>query len=548
MVFFKHILVILMFFPFVVKSQDTTFVKSLKIPFFADNVTSDGNVLFIRSADSIYGWKNSKLEFVSEAKLKYSWYNSSNGRPVFTHTKDIPKLFGVNPNIQHLIPGLYNGKITSTRIDDELYLSYNGVVLQYEIQSNIQRFLRGVSVRHIFSETSGIRVISTYSGVFVDLKQNKITDSTFNNPIVQYSSGSFTEIDNRYFLCQDDLLEFDYESQKMIRQIITDGQPRFRQLFKFNGSVYSLMTKGVNILNIDSFEFEQSLLRNEEITSYEIMDSIVVLGSRTNGIYTIDTSSNLTRLNAPKNINDIIIYNKNLLLCTDNGLYSLNLETGDYKQLTTEKYLHTIVKYKNGVIYSGDRGLYWFSGNQSTSIVKGVEFNKLALTINSNNLYAGSINGLYRISVSDLQLLTNESSNKPINKSDSEVKNEFNFYWILVLFSILILGVFGYLHLQKQYNKKTQQKSREKITLSTVKLSIYQNESIKSVEDIARHFNTSVSQVNRRLKLQDATPLKCLKETKREIVTQMHQDGKSIEEMVKRVGYSKRYIREKFLS
>lgn len=547
MVFSKHILVLLMLFAFNANSQDTTFIKSLEVPIYVDNVTTDGKTLYIKSGDSIYGLINSKLAFVSKGKLRYSWYNSSNEKPVFTHTIDIPKSFGVSRKIQHLIPGRYNGKITSTRVENDLYISYNGTILHYEIQSNIQRFLKGVSVRHIYSEPSGIQVFSTYSGVFVDLKRNKINENTFKNPIVNYSSGSFSKINNRYFLCQDDLLEFDSETRKIKRQIITDGQPRFRQLFKFDGKVYSLMTKGVNILNIENFEFEQYLLPNEEVTSYEIIDNIIVLGSRENGLYILDTAFNLKRLKAPKNINDITNYKGNLLLCTDNGLYNLDLKTGSYKQLTTERYLHTIVKFKNGVIYSGDRGLYWYNGTQSTSLVKDVEFNKLALMINSNDLYAGSINGLYRISVSDLQLLTNESSNKPIKRSAPQVNHESNYYWIAALFLILISSLLGYLYIRKKYSQKAIIESREKITLSSVKLSIYQNESIKSVEDIARHFNTSVSQVNRRLKLEKTSPLKCLKETKREIVIQMSKDGKSIEEMAKRVGYSNRYIREKFL-
>ena len=57
-----NLVLFLMFFVFNAKSQDTTFIKSLETPFYVDNVTSDGNNLFIRSADSIYIWKKSKLE------------------------------------------------------------------------------------------------------------------------------------------------------------------------------------------------------------------------------------------------------------------------------------------------------------------------------------------------------------------------------------------------------------------------------------------------------------------------------------------------------
>lgn len=534
------------------KSQDTNYVKSIETPFYVNNVTSDGKTLFIRSADSIYSWENSKLEFIASANSRYSWYNSTDSAIFFTHTAYIPKLYKINKNSKYLVPGYFNGNITSTRVNDYIYISYNGKIIQYHIQSNIEHLFKGNSVRHIYMEPSGVRVISTYSGVFVDLKRNKINKNTFKNPKLKYSTGSFNKINNRYFLCQDDLLEFDSKNEKFIRRILTEGKPQFRQLFKFNGNVFSIMTKGFNMLNIENFEFDKYMLPNEKITGYQVIDSVAILSSRENGLFVFDTALNFKKLNVPVLINDIINYKKELLLCTDDGLYSLNIKTGNYKQITSEKYLHTIVKYKNGVIYSGDRGLYWFNGSKSVNIITE-EFNKLALYTNNKNLYAGSINGLFIIGETDLKLTLNENSDKIIYKGVPKENTKFNFYLIITLLFILIFGLFGFILLRKKHkNEKSDlikiQNSREEITVSTVKLAIFQDESIKSVNDIALHFNTSISQVNRRLKLENTSPLECLKETKQKIITQMKQEGKSIEEMTKRVGYSKRFIRENFLS
>lgn len=532
-------------------AQDTIFIRSLELPIYSDNISTDGESLFIRSADSIYSWNESKLEFVSKAALKYSWYNANQDQTGFIHSNDIPQSSLVNKKIETFIPGPYNGKITSAKVDENLYISFNGTILQYKIAAKIERFLKGVSVRHIYWEPQVIKVFSTYSGVFVLPIYKEISKSTLTDPIARYSSGSFTKIKDRYFLCQNDLIEYIHERREIKRRIEHNDNPRFRQLFEFNDKVFSVMTKGVNRVNLERFEFDQYFLEDEEITSYKVIDSVVVFGSRKNGIYIMDTLFSLRRINAPKNINDLILDKEDLIICTDNGLYRLKLNSGKYKQLTSEKYLHTIVKFKSGFIYSGDRGLYWYNGTQATSLVKDVEFNKLALLITSGHLYAGSINGLYKISVSDLQFLTNTSSSQFDKKGISGEKYRVAIYYILAMIIVLLGGIIGYMFFRKNRKSisldKAHNITREEITFASVKQIILQNESIKSVEDIARYYSTSVSQVNRRLKLEKTSPLKCLKETKREIVIQMKKDGKSIEEMSKRVGYSKRYIKENFL-
>lgn len=552
MVYFKHFLVFLMLLGSNVKAQDTIFNRSLNLPLYAENVTSDGNTLFIRSSDSIFSWDNFKLEFIALGNLNYSWLNSRNQKEIsFTHSEHIPKSNLVNSQFSPFLPGVYNGKISSARIKDKLYISFNGNILEYQIYSHLQRFLKGTSVRHIYIEPGITQVISTYDGIFVDLlvgdNEIQLNRKSYQSPIPGYAGGSFNKIGNKYFLCQDDLLEFNMESKSLDIRMNTEGQARFRQLFEFNNEVFALMTVGVNKLDVKNFEFEDILFQNEEITGYVILNDEVVFSSYEKGLYTLDTTYKIRNIGAPRNINAIIDYHENLLLCTDKGLYEFNIESGTYKRITNKRYLHTIVKYKNGVIFSGNRGLYWYDGTNVTSIIEDIEFNKLGLTIGYNCLYAGSINGLYYITSSDLLYLTEESKTEIQEKSIS--LNETRSSYLIWILGFLILGgVIIYMIFKINRKETTKPTTNKEITVANVKLAVHQNESIKSVGHIASYFNTSVSQVNRRLALENTSPLECLKEAKSEIVIQMNQDGKTIEEISKRVGYSKRYIRENFLN
>ena len=92
----------------------------------------------------------------------------------------------------------------------------------------------------------------------------------------------------------------------------------------------------------------------------------------------------------------------------------------------------------------------------------------------------------------------------------------------------------------------TRSKEKEFDLVNLQKL-IEQNPKIKSVSDLAEHLDTSVIQLNRKLKKQNTTPLKVLQKVKKEICIEMFDRGVEISKISKRVGYSERYIKENFL-
>jgi AraC-like DNA-binding protein len=103
------------------------------------------------------------------------------------------------------------------------------------------------------------------------------------------------------------------------------------------------------------------------------------------------------------------------------------------------------------------------------------------------------------------------------------------------------------LYLSHSKLKEKSFKINPTINALSIEKLMLEDGSIKSVDDIARAFETSVSQINRKLKQEGQMPLGLLKKIKQQIVDQMIKDGKSIADIAKRVGYSKRYVREHFL-
>ena len=97
--------------------------------------------------------------------------------------------------------------------------------------------------------------------------------------------------------------------------------------------------------------------------------------------------------------------------------------------------------------------------------------------------------------------------------------------------------------------KKLAYPIQKKILLDSemIRNVVLNNPQILSVEHLAEHFKTSVVQLNRHLKKEELSGLNLLKSIKKEIALEMLKDGKSLEEISKRVGYSMRYVKAKLL-
>ena len=167
---------------FQTNAQDTSFVRSISIDShgYVRNVTSDQNNLYLRIEDSIYIWGQNELTYVQQGHSRYSWVKNEGRDFYWIHNEYVSRnkqSFGRISEI--LIPGKINKNTTHARIDNQLYISHNGKLLEYNINSLTRLFHQGRSVRNIYSELDygiNFRIISTYSGEFLDTNYREFSN------------------------------------------------------------------------------------------------------------------------------------------------------------------------------------------------------------------------------------------------------------------------------------------------------------------------------------------------------------------------------------
>jgi AraC-like DNA-binding protein len=523
-----------------VGAQDTTFVRSLPLKSFVRNIDTDGESLYLRMDNDIYIWKNENLDYLQEGKFKHSWvqYDTKRNLKVINHNYSISKEDQDNAKrLANLLPGDYNYNTTSCLIGNTLYVCYNGVVLQYRITPGFMRYHRGNSIRHVYSEP-GLRVISTYNGIFVDTIFDLFSSDKLKNRLANYSNGELAKINSNYYLCQDNLLSFEPSTLQFKTVLNTEGTPRLRKLIAFKGNTYALYDKAFGTIDLNSGE--RTYLVEEEVTDVlEFKDKLFV-SSLNSILYELDSSGSIRTYMVDAPINDLTTNGEDLFLGTTIGLFKK--VNDEFTIVIPDTEIVQSLFFEDKIVFTNNQGLYFFNDETVTGLIENIEFNKMALNLDEHFLYAGSVNGLYVIRIFELNAII---SNSPVRLRNNKV---------IVLITIGLCLFFAasivFYHIRKKKRKQLEifyTSKKVPINSDTIQKAIREHPKIQSVSLLAEHFNTSVVQINRYLKKENLTGLMLLKSIMRDIAREMHKKGHTIAEISKRVGYSERYIKSKFL-
>lgn len=521
--------------------QDTIFVKSLAIK-NVSNVTTDGENLYARVNNTLLRYNPTEDNFKKEfnCELKFSWlvYDNAIDSYVMMNTKYIPADKGLDcSRFERLLPGICNKNASMVKVQDLLYFAVNGKILQYRINEDYKVIHRNKSIRHIYLE-NGNRVISTYSGIYIDSVSNQFSKSPVGDSNM-YSNGEFTKIGDRYFLCQDNLLEYNPVQSKFETILKTENGPRLRKIIEYKSNLYVMYDTALGILNLND-KTQNRLLRNDIFTDIIEFEDKLLACSKTGNIYEIKAENDIKTYAFDKSFNDLCVRNNSLFVSTDNGIFELDDSAklinyiADIEAIQSLFIDDIVVFTNNSGLYIGEKGYY-------TNIVSDIEFNKLALNIDANYLYAGSVNGLYIIKRSRL----NEVILPNLKPNDVIRRNNWNLIYVIIFALCLFLILVFFFKRKSSLNKYF---IREKITSNMIRDLIYEKPQIKSVGHLCDFLNISSVQLNRDLKRENIKALKLIKSIKREIAIEMFENGKSLEEISKRVGYSVRYVRENFLN
>ncbi|WP_019668816.1 helix-turn-helix domain-containing protein [Eudoraea adriatica] len=526
-------------------AQDTIFRQSHNFGQYVNNISTDGNNLFLRIGDSIYDYRNGRLNYLEPGALRFSIINKNYvGNGFFwSHGMQILDEYRVSETlVRDILPGRYNALITKARIDNTLYLCYNGNVLEYHINMLTNLKYKGKSVRHIYSD-DGLRIISTYSGVFGG---ELIAHDKFDGKkIGAYSNGEFVRVGSNYFLCRDNqLFKYDRATNKLDIFKIFPLSNEIIQLIEFGDNIFIIFHNGVAIFNLETKEASTFLIE-DEITRAISIDSELITISRTGAIYRISNQLNIKKIQTNYSFEDIEIVNDDILIGGKSGLFILSED--EVKQISNSTEFYELLDFKGNLIFSNFQGLYAWVNSLKIPIVSKTEFNRHALNYDKELLYAGSINGLYVISANSLEAWLNNHYNLQIvdYKKNQNGLNPY-IYGILILLVIMTSII---LFRQKYYAKQEPNNlfRQNEISIENLKTIIKEN-NILSVEQLSNHIKISRVQLNRKLSKKGKTTLEVLIDCKKETAIEMYQNGLSIKDISKRVGYSERYIKEKFLN
>ena len=517
-----------------VLGQDTIFVTKHQFPKQVRNVFVTGNVLYAKTGDGLYKRENNQWE-LQEMEFQKAFVFYNNG---FYEADYIPNPFIFDArSMAALIPqrSLVNG--TLARIDNHLFVSVGGSLFEYSINNYYKHYYQDCSIRDIYIEKD-LKVISTYSGIFIN--------DTIKAASPSYSNGCFARIKGNYYLSADSLYLY---TAPAIFKGVPAGTNLFagysRKLIEYQTNIFALNTKSVN--QFDSIYGLRPIHQGFEYYDFETVDSLLLFCTSTGEVFKFNgqTSQLLFKLNT--RIRDIYSYKQTLYFSTDEGVYTmLNMQANTLKLLLPLKLsVKVIIDVQNNTWIATENGLFVLppTVKEPIEFIQGVEFNRGALTNFGDEIYAGSIEGLYVINVyavikNFLPLYLNKKS-----LDESAVQKRLLVIVSLTVALLLLAGYFVYKRRRKISFASTEKKDKPALTLEKIGEDI-RTHNIMTVEGLAEYYKTNTVQLNREFKTFNNTPGKFMKQVKLGIAKELLKQDVPIEVVATKTGYSENYLKK----
>lgn len=524
---------------------DTLFLRSIPLPDRAYNIDSDGGRLLIRLTKSVMLLEKGELTKMDvQAERRFSWFKNQPGvdHMAVYHT-NIPNEAKIanKAEVENLIPGYHTSFITAARLGNYYYICYRGQVLEYLIQDMVGLRYRGISIRHIYC-TDTFKVISTYDGIY---KESELTGEIRKLTGTNYASGELWEHKGRIFLCQDGLYELQGDTNFVrISDEVDFGA--FRKFFIWNNKVHCMFTN--HISEFDPFQVAagNTLVRSETFSDAAVWNERLYAGDSKGNLFIISKSGVTDTIRMSSAVWDLLPARDKLYVGCDSGLYVMDT-TGHVAVVRKSLQAVQVACLDDDIFVSNFSGLYLLNKSNLYPIIQNVEFNHRALMLHKNKLYAGSIDGLYYIYVSEFKNdILPILEPVPLPEKETPVA-PWKILVIIAATAVSVVFVY-YLNRKNKTASDSVLQRPDEINPDIIEQIIRANEKVISVQSLAEVLDTSVVQLNRKLKPFGTTPLIAMQETKKKIAREMYEAGEPMENIARRTGYSPRYVREHFLN
>jgi AraC-like DNA-binding protein len=502
-------------------------------------VLSVDNHFYVKTGNGLYKldgdkWKRLPIEF-SKTFVFYE-----NG---WVEEDYLPERNMFQPDdMSRLIPQPSLMGATKAEVGDRLFVSVGGSLFEYHIRRHYQLTYGDRSIRNIFLEP-GLKMVSTYSGIFINDTIRAIEPS--------YANGYFSRIGDRLFLSSDHLYE--YVPPGSFREI-EGGHNQFsgysRKLVEFGGGVYSLNTKSVN--RFDKLRELEPIHQGFEYLDLEVAGGRLLFCTQSGEIFAYDGKavSRVCRLNS--RIRDLYVFRNTVYVSSDQGVFTFNgKDSASIQQIAQTPFsVMTIVDPQRNTWIATENGLFVLPDRKTEPIpfIPDVEFNRGALLLDGDDIHAGSISGIYTFN--SLNVMKNFLSLYFNKKTQDESRRRRGLlFWVLACTVLVGAAGTGYRAYRKRNSKLVipQKETAKALTIKQVAEDIRRH-GIMTVEALAEHYQTNTVQLNRQFKAFSTTPGRFMKKVKMDYAKELLEQNIPMEEVASKVGYSALFIRKELQS
>jgi hypothetical protein len=525
----------LLLWPCLVICQDTSFLTKHVFSTPVRNVFTYDRSIYVKTGQGLYKLEGSKWE-LQKMTFEKPYVFFDNG---FFEADYLPNKYIFNAeSMSYLIPQKSISNASKADLNNRFFVSAGGSLYEYAVNNNYKHFYGDFSIRDIFFD-EGFKVISSYSGIFIN--------DTIKAKEPGYSNGYLSKIRNKYYLSADHLYEFTPPAD--FRKIPA-GDNVFagyaRKLTEYQKRIYSLNTKSVNICD-SNFDM-QPIHQGFEYYDLEAVGDKLLFCTNSGELFMYDGNKVRELVHLNTRIRDIYPFKNTVYLSSDDGVYMMQgLDPRTLSQLTKTPYtVMVLIDPLRNTWISTENGLFVLPENKKEPIlyVKDVEFNRGALTYYNDDIYAGSISGLYVInSYHVVKNFLPVYFNKKQADNTSLVKK-----WTIFLFGVVALLVMLILAYRAYNGRKTtlfipHKDANPVLTLDQIAEAIKTN-NIMTVEGLAEFYKTNTVQLNRQFKVFETTPGKFMKTIKINYARELLKNKVPMEDVVAKVGYSAGFIRK----
>ncbi|WP_299055836.1 hypothetical protein [uncultured Polaribacter sp.] len=537
-------------------SQDTTFVKTLNLEQVKNIDYKDGTLIF-RTSSKLYKFEDSKIVALdASVSGSFTWLKN---RDTYWHSNQIPQDKVLKRSLGSLLPGNKNNSTTYAVKNNQLFVCYNGVVLLYKINPWASKIFLNKSVRNVHFYRDSI-FINTYKGIFrkAIFSKGKIPFESKDDYYEKlkspyFGSGEFSSINDKLYLSSYKIFKINGNTSDVVVDFNLYNDDTYIKLINYKEGTYALSRLGFKKVNIKTYSFlpvsdieNLKLNPGEDFSDAEVYNNSLIISTTKGNLYSYNGFEFKKIETPPFRIKTLSVVNKLLFIAADDGVYSYD-GTNCIKNMQLNN-VAEVNFFKGHYYVSTFSGLFSFTQDFTLkhTLVSNIEFNRYALAINHGWLFAGSVDGLYVLNLNS----AHDNIYPYLDAEQFIEENNFGYFVLFILIFILIIFFLYILYLRKKTKVTLDKKIRKKAINFTVKEMekiVFENEQIKSVEDLAVFLSYSKVQLTRVLKLKGTRPLEVLKSGKKLRVLQMIKEGETIERISVSTGYSVKYIKTNFL-